>query len=72
MSEELKIYKIQTTLILEYEKIDEYELTQKIFLSNTKLITNDSDIDKAFGSMYQNVITKIENKTQDRKNRTQR
>ena len=72
MSEELKIYKIQTTLILEYEKIDEYELTQKIFLSNTKLITNDSDIDKAFGSMYQNVITKIENKKQDRKNRTQR
>ena len=31
------------------------------FHSCAKLTVNDSDIDKAFGSMYQNVITKIKN-----------
>ena len=31
----------------------------KIFHSNAKLSTNDSDADKAFKSMYQSIITKI-------------
>ena len=33
----------------------------KIFHSNDKLIVNDSVIDKAFGSMHQNVMSKIKN-----------
>ena len=33
----------------------------KIFRSSTKLIANDSVIDKEFGSMYQSVMIKIKN-----------
>ena len=36
------------------------------FHSCAKLTVNDSDIDKVFGSMYQNVITKKKKKFVDR------
>ena len=32
---------------------------RKIFDSSAKLFVNDSDVDKTFESMHQNVITKI-------------
>ena len=34
---------------------------RKIFHSSAKLIVNESDIDKAFRSMHQSVMTKIKN-----------
>ena len=34
---------------------------RKVFHSNAKLITSDSDIDKAFKSMHQIIMTKIKN-----------
>ena len=34
---------------------------RKIFDSSAKLIINDSDIDKAFGSMHQSVMIRIKN-----------
>ena len=36
-------------------------MTIKIFHSSTKLIASDSDIDEAFKSMHQSIITKIKN-----------
>ena len=35
----------------------------KIFHSSTKLIASDSNIDEAFKSMHQSIITEIENYT---------
>ena len=54
---ELKKFKVQTILVLEYEK----RIDRKIFRSSTKLIASDSDVDEAFTSMYQSKMTKIKN-----------
>ena len=54
---ELKIFKVQTILVLEYKKIND----RKIFHSSTKLIASDPDIDEAFKSMHQGIMTQITN-----------
>ena len=54
---ELKKFKIQAILVLEYKKRND----RKIFLSSAKLIASDSDIDEAFRSMHQSIMTKIKN-----------
>ena len=54
---ELKDFKVQTVLVLDYKKRNDY----KIFHSSTKLAANDSDIDEAFKSMHQSITTKIKN-----------
>ena len=51
----LNKFKIQTVLVLDYEKRNDH----KIFYSCTKLLASDLDIDEAFKSMYQSIITKI-------------
>ena len=51
---ELKKLKVQTILVLEYKKRND----RKIFYSSTKLIASDSDIDEAFKSIHQSIITK--------------
>ena len=52
---ELKKFKIQTKLVLNYKKRNDH----KIFHSGAKLIASDSDIDEAFNSMHQSIMTKI-------------
>ena len=52
---ELKRFKVQTILVLDYKKRNDI----KIFHSSVKLIANDSDIDEAFKSMHQSIMTKI-------------
>ena len=52
---ELKKFKFQTILVLDYKKRNDC----KIFHSSAKLIANDPDIDEAFKSMHQNIMTKI-------------
>ena len=47
--------KVQTILILDYKKRN----NRKIFHSSAKLIASDSDIDEAFTSMHENIMTKI-------------
>ena len=54
MLTEFKKFKAQTVLVLDYKKRNDC----KIFHSSAKLITSDSDIDEAFKSMYQRVMTK--------------
>ena len=54
---ELKKFRVQTILVLDYKKRNHC----KIFHSCTKLIASDSDIDKAFISMHQSIMTKIKN-----------
>ena len=54
---ELKKFKVQTILVLDYKKIND----RKIFYSSNKLIASDSDIDEAFKSMHQSIIIKIKN-----------
>ena len=54
---ELKIFKVQTILVLEYKKIND----RKIFHSSTELIASDPDIDEAFKSMHQGIMTQITN-----------
>ena len=54
---ELKNFKVQAILVLEYKKRN----NRKIFHSRIKLIASDSDIDEAFKSMRQSIITKIKN-----------
>ena len=54
---ELKKFKVQAILILDYKKRNYF----KIFYSCTKLIASDSEIDQAFKSMYQSIMTKIKN-----------
>ena len=51
---ELKKFKVQTVLILDYEKIN----VHKIFHSSAKLIAIDLDIAEAFKSMLQSITTK--------------
>ena len=53
----LKKFRVQTILILEYKKRND----RKIFHSGVKLITSDSDIDEAFISMHQSIMTEIKN-----------
>ena len=54
---ELKKFKVQTVLFLDYKK----RIDCKIFHSRTKLIASDSEIDEAFKSMHQSIMTKIKN-----------
>ena len=54
---ELKKCKVQTILVLECKERND----RKIFHSSIKLIASDSDIDHAFISMHQSIITKIKN-----------
>ena len=52
---ELQKFKVQTILVLEYKKRNDF----KIFHSSDKLIASDSDINEAFISVHQNIMTKI-------------
>ena len=52
---ELKNFKVQTVLVLDCKKRNDC----KIFHSSIKLIASDSDIDEAFKSMHQSIMTKI-------------
>ena len=52
---ELKKFKVQAVLVSDYKKRND----SQIFHSCTRLISSDSDIDKAFKSMHQSIITKI-------------
>ena len=51
----LKKFKVQTVLVLNYKKRND----SQIFYSCTKLISSDLDIDEAFKSMDQSIMTKI-------------
>ena len=55
MLSELKNFKVQAILVLEYENINNCKLSH----SSGKLIARDSDIDEAFKSMHQSLMTKI-------------
>ena len=48
---ELKKFKVQTILVLDYKKTND----RKIFHSSAKQIASDSDIDEAFKSMHQSI-----------------
>ena len=50
----LKRFKVQTILVLDYKKRNDL----KIFNSSVELIANDSDIDEAFKSRLQSIMTK--------------
>ena len=52
---EWKSFNIQKILLLDYKKRND----RKIFHSSAKLIASGSDIDKAFISMHQSIMTKI-------------
>ena len=54
---ELKKFKIQKILVLDYKKRNDC----KIFHSSANLIDCDSDIGEAFKSMHQNIMTKMKN-----------
>ena len=54
---ELKKFKVQTILVLDYKKRND----RKVFHSSAKLIASDSDIDEAFESMHQSIMTKTKN-----------
>ena len=54
---ELKKFKVQTILVLEYKKGND----RKIFHSSVKLIGSDSDIEESFKSMHKSIMTKIKN-----------
>ena len=54
---ELKKFKVKTVLVLDYKKRNDC----KIFHSSTKIIASDSDIDEAFKSMDQSIMTKTKN-----------
>ena len=58
--DQLKMFKTQTTLVLWYKEIFDHETIYRICHSNTKLITHDLDANKAFESVHQSVMTKIE------------
>ena len=50
---ELKKFRIQTILVLEYKKRNDCK--------GARLFASDSDIDEAFNSMHQNIMAKIKN-----------
>ena len=52
---EMKKFKVHTILILDYQKRNDC----KIFHWSAKLIASDWDIDEAFKSMHQSIMTKI-------------
>ena len=52
---EFKKFKVQKILILDYKKRND----RKIFNSSAELIDGDSDIDEAFKSIHQSIMTKI-------------
>ena len=54
---ELKKFKSQSILVLEYKKRN----NGKIFHSSYKLIACDSDIEEAFKSTHQSIMTDIKN-----------
>ena len=54
---ELKMFKVQAILVLEYKKRNDCKVSH----SCTKLTASDSDIDEAFKSMHQSIKTKIKN-----------
>ena len=51
---ELNTFTVKTIQVLDYKKRNDC----KIFYLCTKLITSDSDIEEAFKSMHQTIITK--------------
>ena len=53
---ELKGFKVQTILVLDYKN-----KIEKFFHSSSKLIASDSDIDEAFKSIHQSIIAKMKN-----------
>ena len=55
MLSELKKFKAETVLILNYSKRND----RQIFHSSTKLIASDLDIDKAFKFIHQSIMTKL-------------
>lgn len=57
--DELRTFKAQTSLVLEYKRTDGLKVMRKIFPSSAKLVVNDSDIYKA--SMHQSVMMKMKN-----------
>ena len=54
---DLKKFKVQTVLVLDYKKRND----SQIFHSCTKLIASYLDIDEAFKSLHQSIITKVKN-----------
>ena len=54
---DLKKFKVQTILVLDCKKRND----RKIFHSSAKLIAIYPDIDEAFKSMHQSIMTKIKN-----------
>ena len=54
---ELKKFKVQTISFLNCKKRND----RKIFHLSAKLIASDSDIEKAFKSKHQSIMTKIKN-----------
>ena len=54
---ELKKFKVQTILVFDYTEKDNHKISH----SRAKLIASDSDIDQAFKSMHQSIMTKIKN-----------
>ena len=52
---ELKKFKVRAILVLEYKKRNDH----KVFNSSAKPIPCDSEIDEAFKSMHQSIMTKI-------------
>ena len=54
---ELKNFKVQAILVLQYKKKN----NRKIFYSCNKLVASNSDIDEEFKSMHQIIIIKIKN-----------
>ena len=55
MLSELKKFEVWTILVLDYKKRNDH----KIFHSCAKLIASDSDIEEAFKSMHESIMTKI-------------
>ena len=53
------MFKAQNTLVLEHKKINDHKSMRKIFHLSAKVIVNDSDIDKSFGSIHQSPTIKI-------------
>ena len=54
---ELKKFKVQTILALDYKERNDH----KIFQSSAKLIASDSGIDEAFKFIHQSIMTKLKN-----------
>ena len=54
---ELKKFKVEAILIVDYKKRNDC----KIFHSSAKVVASDSDIDEALKSIHQSIMTKIKN-----------